>query len=107
MLKTITLMAVATLGFNLQTAHAQQQCGDRGQVIELLSDRYSEQREALGVTNRGALIEVLTNEQKGTWTIIVTSPKGVSCLMAAGDGWKRTDPELQKVEKSTDLVPPA
>ena len=52
---------------------------------------------AVGVTNKGALVEVLTSADGGTWTIIVTTPQGMSCLVAAGEGWRflpRTDPRI-------------
>ena len=32
-------------------------------------------------------MEVLTSPDGGTWTIIVTTPQGFACLVAAGEGW--------------------
>ncbi len=51
---------------------------------------------AVGVTNKGALVEVLTTGDGSTWTIIVSMPNGTSCLFAAGEGWRsmeRTGPD--------------
>lgn len=82
------------VGFALlsSTAAAQQsQCNDRKQVIDLLAQKYKESPVAAGVTNNGGLVEVLTDGKGGTWTIIVTTPQGVSCLVAAGDGWRRME----------------
>jgi hypothetical protein len=31
---------------------------------------------------------VLTTGNGTTWSIIVTTPQGMSCLVAAGEGWK-------------------
>ena len=39
---------------------------------------------ALGLASNGGLLEVLTSGNGGTWTIILTMPNGVSCLVAAG-----------------------
>jgi hypothetical protein len=30
----------------------------------------------------------LTTGDGGTWTIILSSPNGTSCLVAAGEGWR-------------------
>jgi len=43
---------------------------------------------ALGVTNNGGLVEVLSTNEGTTWSIIVTAPDGKSCLVAAGEGWR-------------------
>ncbi len=36
----------------------------------------------------GALVELLTTKDGTTWTIILTSPQGRSCLIASGEGWR-------------------
>lgn len=90
MWKTIAL----GVGFALlaSTAMAQQpQCNDRDHVLELLSKKYKETPVAAGVTNTGGLVEVLTDTKGGTWTIIVTTPQGMSCLVAAGEGWREME----------------
>ncbi len=38
------------------------------------------------------LVELLTAKDGITWTIILTSPKGISCLIASGDGWQPLAP---------------
>ena len=70
-------------------ASAQQpQCDERDRVLELLAKKYKESPAAAGVTNTGGLVEVLTDRKGGSWTIIVSTPEGVSCLIAAGEGWR-------------------
>jgi len=69
-------------------AQAQPQCNNRDNVLELLAKKYQETPIAAGVTNTGGLVEVLTDHKSGTWTIIVTTPQGMSCLVAAGEGWR-------------------
>jgi hypothetical protein len=64
------------------------QCRDRDKVLAHLAGKYQEAPVAVGVTSTGGLVEVLSSGDGGTWTIIVTSPTGLSCLMAAGDGWR-------------------
>ncbi len=73
------------------TAMAQPQCNERDNVLELLAKKYQETPIAAGVTNTGGLVEVLTDTKGGTWTIIVTTPQGMSCLVAAGEGWRNME----------------
>ncbi len=70
------------------SAVAQTQCNERAEVLKLLAQKYKEAPIAAGVTSTGGLVEVLTNGKGETWTIIVTSPEGTSCLVAAGEGWQ-------------------
>ena len=41
----------------------------------------------MGVAENGGLIEVLTSHQGDTFTIIVTTPDGKTCMVAAGADW--------------------
>jgi len=70
------------------TAAAEPQCDERDNVLKLLSKKYKESPVAIGVTNNGGLVEVLSATKGSTWSIIVTTPKGMSCLVAAGEGWR-------------------
>lgn len=65
-----------------------QPCDQRQNVIGHLAKKYQEAPVAVGVTSTGGLVEVLTTGNGDTWTIIVSSPDGVSCLLAAGEGWR-------------------
>ena len=66
-------------------------CDTRDSVIKQLSDKYREAPVALGVTHNGSLIEVLSTGDGKTWSIIITSPRGRSCLVAAGEGWREIE----------------
>ena len=70
------------------TAQAAQQCDTRANSTQRLQQKYKERPVALGVTTQGALVEVLSADEGATWTIIVTTPEGRSCLVAAGEGWR-------------------
>ena len=69
-------------------AGQQPSCKERGDVLALLAKKYQEAPVAAGVTSSGGLVEVLTTGNGATWTIIVTTPQGMSCLVAAGEGWR-------------------
>ncbi len=77
-------------------ALAAKQCDDRDAILKTLASKYSEAPVAIGVTNNGGLVEILTTGDGKTWTLIMSSPKGPTCLVAAGQGWKK----LQQAESS-------
>src|SRR3546814_17913127 len=78
-------------------AMAQPQCDQRESVLQVLQQKYKEQPIALGVTHNGGLVEVLTTGNGNTWSIIVTTPHGMYCLVAAGDGWQA----MQQVDRKS------
>jgi hypothetical protein len=75
---------------------AAQQCDNRDSILDTLASKYSEAPIAIGVTNNGGLVEILTTGDGKTWTLIMSSPKGQTCLVAAGQGWKK----LQEAKSS-------
>jgi hypothetical protein len=87
MWKILALSAGLAL-VSASAATAQPQCDQRDSVLQVLQQKYREQPVALGVTHNGGLVEVLTTGNGNTWSIIVTTPQGMSCLVAAGEGWK-------------------
>ncbi len=97
----ITLIVGLTVGLVASTAMAQGQlqCNERDSFLAVLDQKYQETIVGMGVTNTGGLVELLTNPKGATWTIIVTTPQGMSCLVAAGEGWRNMeqialDPEV-------------
>ncbi len=91
MWKTLALGAGFALIASTAMAQAQPQCNERDNVLALLAKKYKETPIAAGVTNTGGLVEVLTDIKSGTWTIIVTTPQGMSCLVAAGEVWRNME----------------
>lgn len=69
-------------------ALANPQCGPRDRIVALLADRYSETRRAIGLAGPNLVMEVYAAEDSRSWTITVTSPDGVTCLIASGQGFE-------------------
>ena len=81
-------VAIALVSSTAMAQSQRPQCNERDNVIELLGKKYQETVSALGVSNTGGLVEVLHDPKDGSWTIIITTPGGMSCLVAAGEGWR-------------------
>ncbi|MGR3634441.1 MAG: hypothetical protein ACU0BK_00780 [Shimia sp.] len=67
---------------------AQENCAARDTVLTQLAERYGETRQALGIAQQGAVIEVFASEISGSWTITVTLPNGSTCLVASGQAYE-------------------
>lgn len=71
-------------------ALAQQQgpCTERTAALTKLSVDYGESPVAIGLTSDGNVLEVLASE-RGTWTILVTTPQGMTSGVASGEAWSK------------------
>ena len=63
-------------------------CAPRDAVVERLSTRYGESRQSIGIGSNNSVVEVFASTETGTWTIVVTMPTGVACLVAAGQAFE-------------------
>lgn len=84
---TAGVLALAAMG---QAAQAQQtrNCGPREIVVDRLAEGYGETRQSIGLGANNAVIEVFASEDSGTWTITVTTPNGMTCLVASGQAYE-------------------
>lgn len=84
------VIAAAALAITLFTplpASAQAVCGKRDALLKQLEGSYKEAPMSMALAANGSVVEV-TRSDKGTWTILLTNPAGVTCLMAAGEHWE-------------------
>ena len=91
MYKRILITSALILGLAAAGApHAQAQmaCGSRDSVVAKLGDKYGEVRRGGGLAGPTAIFEIWASEATGTWTILKTTPNGLTCVMAVGDGWQ-------------------
>lgn len=82
------LFAIAAVLSLTPAAAETRNCAPRDAVVERLADRYGETRQSIGLGANNAMVEVFASEETGTWTITVTSPSGVSCLVASGQAYE-------------------
>ena len=62
-------------------------CDDRSTIVSSLSNDYKETRNSIGLANTGSVVEVFSATD-GSWSLVVTRPDGISCLVAAGKNWE-------------------
>ncbi|MFD3190920.1 hypothetical protein ACFMPD_11675 [Sedimentitalea sp. HM32M-2] len=84
-----------TIGLGLMTLAAQhvaaqqtRNCAPRETVVDRLATGYGETRQSIGLGAQGTVVEVFASEDTGTWTITVTMPTGMTCLVASGQSFE-------------------
>ena len=60
----------------------------RDAVVDRLAEGYGETRQSMGLGANNAVIEVFASAETGTWTITVTTPNGLTCLVASGQSFE-------------------
>jgi len=84
-------MAAIAILTNISTRAAADEpgsCRPHSEILSHLAKSYGELPKSLGLTDAGNLIEVLAANDGSTWSIIVTTPDRMSCLVAAGMAWR-------------------
>ena len=70
-------------------------CAQRDIVVERLKSRYDESFAAGGLqtgASSSTLVEVWASEETGTFTVMLTSANGLSCVVATGTDWHQSKP---------------
>lgn len=73
-------------------AEAQSKCGQRDNFVAQLQSKYKEINRGVGLSSDTQVIEFWVSEETGTFSIFVTYPNGLSCIIATGKNW--TDSEI-------------
>lgn len=73
-----------------------QNCAQRDTITERLKTGYGETFAGGGLRNAESIFEVWKSDENGTWTILMTTPDGRSCVMAAGTDWHNSMPGMEK-----------
>jgi len=81
----LSVVAGSNIAEAAQPNHA---CTDRTSALTHLSKKFSEEPVAIGLANNGGVVEVLTDTAGSTWSIIITMPDGLACIVAAGEHWE-------------------
>jgi hypothetical protein len=63
-------------------------CAMRQHVIARLAGTYGETRQSIGLGANNQVVEVFASLETGTWTITVTNPNGLTCLVASGQAYE-------------------
>ncbi|MEL7091067.1 MAG: hypothetical protein AAFN94_04960 [Pseudomonadota bacterium] len=81
-------VAIAAIGSGAAQAQQARNCAPRDIVVTRLADGYGETRQSMGLGANNSIVEVFASEESGTWTITITTPNGLTCLVASGQAFE-------------------
>jgi len=69
-------------------------CADRDHIAGQLRETFGERMIGSGLAESGVLFELYVGPA-GSWTLLVTTPTGRSCLVGMGEAWEPLpDPDM-------------
>ena len=91
-------LSLGFAGLILATQSAEAaQCAPRDQVVARLATGFDEARQGAGLSmgpdGTAQVVEIFAS-LAGSWTLVVTLPDGMSCILAAGQNWDATQDDL-------------
>jgi len=90
----LPIFAVVLLAFPVQAQ--QPGCGPYPIIKKTLSNKYGELPIARGLTASGKALELYFNPTKKTFTVVLTTPDGLACLVDGGESLELLAPKLDK-----------
>lgn len=89
-----TGLAGLILAFSAQSAGAQAMCNSREMFVDQLASKYQEEIVARGLQSSERLLEIFTSKETGSFTVLLTRPDGISCVLATGTNWTEAGPAV-------------
>ncbi|QFT94947.1 hypothetical protein FIU86_19010 [Roseovarius sp. THAF9] len=96
MIRQLSAVGAALGAFVMSTPAIAANCADRETVVERLAVHYDEQPTAAGLQtteDKQALVEVWSSRETGTFTVMMTMPDGMTCIVATGTDWHQAAPD--------------
>ena len=88
-LGALTIAAALYLLTTSSIAAQGRNCAPRDAVVERLAEGYGETRQSVGLGANNAVVETFASDETGSWTITVTMPGGLTCLVASGQSYEK------------------
>jgi len=84
---TASVMTLALVG---TASAAEQICERREIMVANLTEKYGEAVQSIGLDTTGNLLEIYASDE-GSWTALLTSPRGQACVVAAGEAFEQVN----------------
>ncbi len=94
------LLATAIL-LSAAVARGQESCMSHEEAVAWLDERYGEQVIGRGLADQGRVMFEIFTGPKGTWTLLVSTPEGPSCIIADGFDWQQLTPRPKDAVAAT------
>lgn len=95
--KAFSAAIIVGLAATAVPSHARSVCAERDHLTMGLADKFGESRIAGGLQSETKMVEVFMSEKTGSFTILLTTPDGQSCIVSSGKSWTTFEPILAPV----------
>lgn len=95
-LRRFSLATAILIGLAVEAAAAEMVCGRHEAFVSYLAQTHHESPQAIGLTDGGLMLEVFVSSDGG-WTILLTNPEGLACVLAFGEAWDFVLPEKPEI----------
>ncbi len=92
------LLTLALFAGSSSIVAAQMLCVERVDMLDRLAFEYGEELIEVKMIEEHGLLEVLKSRTKGTWTLLLTKPGGISCVLAMGRGLGTDEEDPENVD---------
>lgn len=75
-------------------------CGSHEDIVKKLASGFKEVRAGWGLAGNNGLVELYVSETGG-WSVLITRPNGLTCMVASGQDWEIVEPKY--IETAEDL----
>ncbi len=101
----VVAFAFALLLHTAATVKAQPVCMPHDDFRVELHSNFLEAPVAIAIANNGALIELYAKRDKSSWTLVMTRPGGLTCVLVAGEEWNDLrKPEEERIAQLDSLA---
>lgn len=83
-----SILACILLAITPEDGNAQALCLSHDTLVKFLQESHSEEQVGTGLETGGHLFEIFATANGRTWTMVVTTPDGASCVIATGLEWQ-------------------
>ena len=90
--KTIRITAALLAICAAAPALAYGNCAERDIVTSTLEKKFGESPLGAGLDGDTELYEVWQSDDGGSWTILMTTAEGLTCVLASGTDWRQAIP---------------
>ena len=90
-LAALGAIVLMPLVIHVASATAVRVCGERLKMTKFLTGKYQESPRAVGVSSTGKTVLEVYTSSEGSWTLLMTTTTGVTCIMGAGHSWQDKD----------------
>jgi hypothetical protein len=60
---------------------------DHSELSSMFGQRFAEKSVARGLDANGRMAEIYATDDGATWSMVITTSEGQSCVVASGEAW--------------------